>query len=224
MQQPPIQDLQKLIADAILEHRLVPGQHLNEAQVAKAFRVSRSSVRQALIALENDGLVRMEQNRGAFVAKPSLDEATQLFVALASLEKAATDLILSSERKVSREALSELETLHHRGVKAQKGGRLFEAMQLSIEFHLRFVSFTGNGFLLEMHRKLLMQYRLVTAVFRTSMDYCALDDHHLKMVSRLREGDGLRLKRLIEAHWKLIVLGHATVPTAASDLLTALKV
>jgi DNA-binding GntR family transcriptional regulator len=218
------QEIEQLIANAILEHRLVPGQHLNEAQLAKAFGVSRAAIRFALMSLENDGIVTIEQNRGAFVARPTLEEAVHLFQALAALEKAATELILHPDRQLSADGVAKLEAIHYREVDAQKSGDLSKAIHLSMDFHVQFISLAGNPILVDTHRRLLMQYRLVTAVFRTSMDYCALDDHHIDMVHLLREGASAKLKRLIEAHFKHIILGHTPIPAEPADLLAALKV
>jgi DNA-binding GntR family transcriptional regulator len=222
-QQAQNHNIERLIADAILEHRLAPGQHLNEAQLAKGFGVSRPAVRFALIGLANDGLLKIEQNRGAFVAKPTLEEAIQLFQALAALEKAATDIILRAEHESGSPDLDALAAIHHRQIEAQRNGQLAESVKLSVEFHIQFVQLTGNHFLLETHRKLLLQYRLVTAVFRTSMNYCALEDHHIKMVALLREGSNVKLKRLIDAHWGHLVLGHTHPFSEPADLLAVLK-
>lgn len=51
---------------------LRPGERVPQAEVASALGFSRIPVREALIALEQQGWIRIEPNRGAFVA--SLDE------------------------------------------------------------------------------------------------------------------------------------------------------
>jgi DNA-binding GntR family transcriptional regulator len=216
-------NIEALVADAILEHRLLPGQHLNEVHLAKAFGMSRSAVRIALLALESEGLVKIEPNRGVFVAKPSLDEATQLFQALAVLEGGAVDLIIGADRRAQPDALAALEATQRQLVDAQAKGMHAESIRLAVAFHTQFMALAGNGFLSEAHRKLLMQYRLVTAVFRTAMDYCSLDDHHSTILNFLHERSANKLKRLIEEHWRHIVLGHAPA-VAPTDLIRALKI
>lgn len=44
-----------------------PGSRVSQAEVAEAIGVSRIPVRDALIALEREGIIRMEPNKGAFV-------------------------------------------------------------------------------------------------------------------------------------------------------------
>ena len=67
------------ITSAIVERRLMPGTKLAEQRLADIFQVSRTLVRQALIQLGRDHLVTLEPARGASVARPSVDEARQVF-------------------------------------------------------------------------------------------------------------------------------------------------
>ena len=66
------------IRDAILDETFKPGERLPEEQVGKMFKVSRSPVREALLALENEGTVIMEPYRGAIVTPLSAEEALDI--------------------------------------------------------------------------------------------------------------------------------------------------
>ena len=52
----------KNIRDAILDETFKPGERLPEEQVGKMFNVSRSPVREVLLALEKEGTVVMERD------------------------------------------------------------------------------------------------------------------------------------------------------------------
>lgn len=57
---------------------LAPGELLpSEAELCKTFDISRSTVRQAIGALEADGLVVRKQGRGTFVAEPKMRRKTE---------------------------------------------------------------------------------------------------------------------------------------------------
>ena len=84
----PTQRIVDSITTAIVERRLMPGTKLAEQQIADIFGVSRTLVRQALNQLSRDRLVTLEPARGAFVAKPSVQEARQVFEVRAMLEAA----------------------------------------------------------------------------------------------------------------------------------------
>ena len=65
--------------DAIVERRLAPGAKLVETEIGELFEVSRTVVRASLQMLAFEGLVKIERNRGAFVAQPTPEEARQIF-------------------------------------------------------------------------------------------------------------------------------------------------
>ena len=63
--------LKKLLEELIASGRWTPGDRLpSEPAICRQFSVSRTTVRQALSALESEGLIRREKGRGTFVAEP----------------------------------------------------------------------------------------------------------------------------------------------------------
>lgn len=62
--------LRQLLEEEISSGRLAPGDRLpSEPVLTEQYHVSRTTVRQALYALEQKGLIRKEKGRGAFVAR-----------------------------------------------------------------------------------------------------------------------------------------------------------
>jgi len=76
------------IRSAILEGRLKPGQRLPQAEIAEQLGVSRIPLRDALRRLEVEGLVVMDDRRGASVAEISLEELDEIFEMRILLEPA----------------------------------------------------------------------------------------------------------------------------------------
>ena len=76
----------KDIAAAIAEHRLPPGSRLREEALARVYDVSRTKVRAALLMLSKDRLIDIVPDKGAFVAKPSAEEARNVFAVRRALE------------------------------------------------------------------------------------------------------------------------------------------
>ena len=64
----------KRIRDAILDEVFQPGDHLLEIELADKFEVSRSPVREALLALEKEGTLIVSPYRGAIVKSLSAEE------------------------------------------------------------------------------------------------------------------------------------------------------
>jgi DNA-binding GntR family transcriptional regulator len=78
----------------ILDGGLAPGERLREVELTDAYGVARHSLRAALRALAAEGLVTIEPNRGASVARLSAQEAAALFELRAALELEAAHLAL----------------------------------------------------------------------------------------------------------------------------------
>jgi DNA-binding GntR family transcriptional regulator len=66
------------VREAILDETFEPGDRLPEGELAKMFGVSRSPVREALFALENEGTVTTEAYRGAILKPISAEEASDI--------------------------------------------------------------------------------------------------------------------------------------------------
>src|ERR671924_1547666 len=71
---------------AILLRRIEPGQALPEQQIAAAMGCSQGTVREALLRLEQDGLVTRRGYQGTVVSTTSLEEAAQMARIRISLE------------------------------------------------------------------------------------------------------------------------------------------
>lgn len=84
---PPERDrVYRQLLEDILENRLAPGARLVEAQIATRIGVSRTPVREALLALEREGFTVSERHHGFRVA--ALDEraAREIFPMLGALQ------------------------------------------------------------------------------------------------------------------------------------------
>ena len=80
------EELRWQLADEIVRGTLEPGTALDETELARRFRVSRTPVREALRQLAASGLIDARAHRGAVVARPSLERLTGMFEAMAELE------------------------------------------------------------------------------------------------------------------------------------------
>ncbi len=74
------------LRDGIRRSRFVPGQRLVEADITQATGASRSKVREALQRLESEGLVLIEEFKGASVRRVTLEEVRQIYRARIALE------------------------------------------------------------------------------------------------------------------------------------------
>lgn len=97
---------------AILDFELKPGQRLIERELITQLGVSRATVREAIRALDAEGLVKVEPQRGAIVAVPTREEAAEMYEIRAVLESLLVRFFIerASDEQVRslREAVEEI--------------------------------------------------------------------------------------------------------------------
>ncbi len=94
------------LRQAILEHKLAPGQRLIERELVELTGVSQTSIREALRELAAEGLVTTIPNKGTVVAEVSIEEARQLYQVRSALEGLAGRLFVENATPVQRRALT----------------------------------------------------------------------------------------------------------------------
>ena len=92
----------------ISELELLPGTRLVEADLAERFQMSKTPIREALLLLEADGLVKLEPYQGATVTWLSLDEYEELLFIQDALEQPSlarvAERMLRRERTISHDS------------------------------------------------------------------------------------------------------------------------
>jgi DNA-binding GntR family transcriptional regulator len=77
--EPLVAEIANWVGIGIVEGQLGPGQDLNSVELAKRFSTSRTPVREALMLLEQEGLVEMKARRRPRVALVPLDEVREIY-------------------------------------------------------------------------------------------------------------------------------------------------
>ena len=104
-------DYEKL-REAIVRGEIAPNSRLVESDVVTSFNMSRGAVRNALIRLEQEGLVVREPHRGARVRQVSDREAIEILQARAVLEELAVRLTAERIDQAGAERLRAALTRH----------------------------------------------------------------------------------------------------------------
>lgn len=100
-----------VLRDAILNGKLHGGSRLVQDKIATELNVSRVPVREALLQLESEGLVRMEAHRGASVVWLSPEEIAELFDMRALL---VADAVRRAVPELTDEQIDHLEDIELR--------------------------------------------------------------------------------------------------------------
>lgn len=148
-----IKDLEDKIINGILK----PGRRIIEEDLCKSFRVSQSPVREALRALESQGLIKHEPRKGVTVTKLSPKEAEDVYRIRANLESLATYLAVKNN---DPRVLRKLKNIHARMMKMVSDGKISTAyFNLNFKFHKTVVDASENQRLIQMVESFTKQVR-----------------------------------------------------------------
>jgi DNA-binding GntR family transcriptional regulator len=165
------------IREAIIRGNLEPNERLAEPALATELGVSRSPVREALMRLESDGLVRREANRGFYVWRPSLTDVDEILDLRVMMEVLAAELVVD---KLANQDFETLEDIIERQKQAIEVKGLLRLTRADRRFHAFFVEKAGNSRLLEMWNQIMGQWEVLIfyrAEYFPTVPQTVLTDH-----------------------------------------------
>lgn len=186
------------IRERIRRGRLVPGQRLVEADLMRELSASRSRVREALQRLSTEGLVTIEEFRGASVKQFSRDEIRQIYRARMALEGLAARDFAQSEapdlkRRLAR-VQEELNQLEHTGDHERFA-------RLNDEWHRLIIEGSGNSYIgMFVERLRVPIYRLLFSTFYSSQRIDRANAGHRRISEAILAGRGKEAERLMREH------------------------
>lgn len=169
---------------AVIDHRLAPGARLREEELAQAFDVSRTLVRQALHRLAQDGVVRLRPNRGAQVPEPTREEGTHVFDARRVVECEVMRRLAGRLDAAQRSALRRIVDAEERATSA---GDHRDAIRLSGEFHLALARASGNPLFVRMIEELLPTTSLLMALYKAPGEPMCVAHGHRALLDTLQD-------------------------------------
>ena len=148
---------QREVGRRIVSGEIGAGFKLIEADIAEALGISRGPVREALRALDQAGLVRVEKNRGVFVREISLPEANEIYEVRAVLEGLIGRL---AAQRIEAGEIDHLRTIIKRMRAQEKSCNTQAYFPLNVEFHDLLARAARNGALLANYRGIINQLDL----------------------------------------------------------------
>ena len=186
------------LEEDIVFGRLRPRERLVEEDLVGRFAVKRHIVRQALIQLEQVGIVVRQRGKGARVSEFTPTEVSQLYAVRELLEIEAARLIPFPAPKG---LVRELTAIHKVHGKAVASGELRAIYRSNIRFHEVLFAACGNPYLLESIGLLAMKANLIRFyVGREPSMFAGSRDEHGKIIEALKTGDRAKLVGLCVDH------------------------
>ncbi|WP_328450371.1 GntR family transcriptional regulator [Streptomyces sp. NBC_00386] len=199
VKQPPAADrVYAHVKQGVLERRYEGGSLLTEGELADAVGVSRTPVREALLRLEAEGLIRLYPKKGALVLPVSAQEIADVVETRQLVEEhAARKAVPASPRLLAR-----LEELLDQQKEQAAAGDLAAAAVTDRCFHAEIVRSGGNEILSRLYDQLRdRQLRMGVAVMHAHPDRITKTlVEHEQILQALRAGDADAVVALIHGH------------------------
>lgn len=192
-----VDEIYERIYVAILEHRLHPGTKLGEERMADIFGVSRARVREVLARLAHEQIVQLYPQRGAYVAKPSIEQARDVFEARRLIEPAVLRRLIDT---LSPEKITRLRQHTELEADARRRDDKRAVIRLSGEFHTLAAELAGNSALSRSMRELCMLTCLTIFLYDAPTAQSCRHDEHSLIIDAVGKRDRARAEKLMLEH------------------------
>jgi DNA-binding GntR family transcriptional regulator len=186
------------VKEAVLDRRYQGGTLLSEGELAVAVGVSRTPVREALLRLEAEGLLKLYPKKGALVLPVSAQEIADVVETRLLVERhAVTKVVPATDLLLAR-----LQELLEQQEDHAAAGDLAAFARADRCFHAEIVRSAGNGILSHLYDQLRdRQLRMGVATMHADPGRIAKNiTEHTDILRALRSGDAESASALVERH------------------------
>lgn len=213
-------EIYEKIKQAIILQKLRPNMQLVEKEIAESFGVSRTPVRNVLRRLSYERLVKIIENKGAFVTSSSIEEAKEVFEMRRVLEAQA---IRKACRLSTEVQLNELEKLVEEERNMHEQLDYIDSIQLSGEFHLKIAEMAGNSYFYQYLEDLISLTYVIISIYGRRQEEKESCLHHLNIFHAIKQRDEdlaekLMIEHLIDMEENLHFNKRHQIPTTLSDI------
>ena len=191
----------EVLRDKIIKGEFPQGQKLIEEELSGLLGVSRACIREAVMQLENEGLIVRLQGRSREVATFGKADFTEIYTLRLYIEKLAVAACLQNGTLPVAAMRRKAEEVNRLVMKKPINGiKLAEA---DLAFHETIVSAAGNRRALQVWQGLKNQIKtLMYLYFTTTPKAPEIDDYanHGRLIDTFQSGDKAQIEALLETH------------------------
>jgi DNA-binding GntR family transcriptional regulator len=186
------------IKESILNLNFLPGAQLQIDHLAIQMEISRTPIREALLRLERDGLVRVVPRVGFFVAEITRRDLEELYEIRELLESRA---IKDSVENLTDQDLDNIDEILRQGAAAVEENNVDKFRKAEIDFHNYLTDHSNNRRLisiLESYQDLTYRWR--TLSLRSEENLRLSLSEHQEIARAVRQGDAELAHQLMSEH------------------------
>jgi len=173
---------------------------LDERKLADQLGVSRTPVREALLRLEQEGLIKTIPRRGAFVIRKTKREIVEIIQVWAALESMAARLatLHATEDELNQ---FRIRCNGYQSDAAEDGARIDEYSENNIKFHQDIISLSNNEFLITTARRLFAHMHAIrsSTIKHPERTIQSVIDH-MRIIEALMGRETQRVEKLVREH------------------------
>lgn len=185
-----VADAYRVMKEAIRDNAFAPGYQGSEQEIALRLGMSRTPVHEALIRLQEEGLVRVLPKRGVVVLALSPDDMREVYDVIIALEGMAAELIAGMSASAHRPIVAQLESINADMKMALQRDELDAWAAADDRFHRVLIDRSGNARLARLagtimdqsHRARMMTLRLRARPTKSVKE-------HQAIISAIKSGD-----------------------------------
>lgn len=196
-----VDDAYAALKRAIQDSSFAPGYQASEQEIALRLGMSRTPVHEAVIRLQEDGLVRVLSRRGVLICALAPEDMREIYDVIVAVEGRAAELLASLPDAAREAAASELADYTEAMALAWQDGDLPTWGQADARFHRALVERAGNGRMTRIIQTITDQShraRMLTLKLRRELGASVTE--HRAIIDAIRLGDSAAAQGRVHDH------------------------
>ncbi|MBS4176828.1 GntR family transcriptional regulator [Lederbergia citrea] len=181
----------------IIDGTLLPGEKLNDTELAEALGVSRTPIRESLQLLEMQGFVKMFPGKATQVTEIEKESITELLPPLAALQALSAELAIPH---LTDDVFSLLESTNERFADAVRSKNYFFALKIDEEFHQIIVDTANNAYIQSILASLQAHVRRLFFHNSIILTEKSIDEHNL-IIKLMKERNATNVSNIMRENW-----------------------
>ena len=196
-----VDDAYRALKNAIRENVFPPGYHGSEQEIASRLGMSRTPVHEAVIRLQEEGLVRVLTKRGVLICTVSPDDMREIYDVIIALEATAAELLAGQPEGDRQAVVDELTRANEIMRQALAGDDLTAWASADDVFHRTLIDRCGNGRIARIAGTIMDQsHRARMLTLRMRAKPVRSIEQHQAIIDAIAHGDATLARRHARDH------------------------
>jgi DNA-binding GntR family transcriptional regulator len=194
------------LKNAIFKRNIRPDTRLIESKIAEQLGVSRTPVRGAIKKLAHEGFVKLSNNKGASIVKPTVQEINDTFVVRVHLEKLAAEKAIEY---ITDQDISRLENLLSGEIATFEKRDIGIYYNLNFDFHILIAELSQNQVLKEYLANIINRSHIYLILYENfyQLEQNPSYNEHKEIIDAIKNRSRQSCEKALENHLKTTLAG-----------------